>query len=312
MKNNFANARGNSMLQKLNETARKNETEKDIREIPYTSLVPSKFNEDLDMGNLDSLADGMKEHGFDGCIIVYDLGNGKFEIYSGHRRSYAWCVLLGNKTITAEVKPYPEDKWQRFNSHLLHNKLHRDLNINFWLTEIKHCENLLYEDGFSGTQEQLNSEIGKRLGLGNKKGADAATTVYRYKRIGDLIPELLAFEDKGITYSSFYYATTLSKEEQNKLVDELAQRTMLHDKTITRTEMAKICNNIKKQRSNFQPKRNRTPKNYTYSDLLRNSTKTMINFLSEKREVDDKEAALETIEKLRKELEIEEDRIKNL
>ena len=90
----------NTRVQPVNEeAAAEGTTTPGYTMLSAKDIQPSPFNEGLSKENIDSYVESMKETGIIEPIVVYDLGNGKYEILSGHQRFEAWCNRLGNFCI---------------------------------------------------------------------------------------------------------------------------------------------------------------------------------------------------------------------
>ena len=75
------------------------------KSLPLESIVENEDNETVyDMDKLDELIETIDEDGFTDPIGVYDLKNGTYEIFSGHKRFRA-MKKKGEKTIPANIFP---------------------------------------------------------------------------------------------------------------------------------------------------------------------------------------------------------------
>ena len=179
-------------------------------------ITPSPFNEGLDMDSIDSYVRSMKETGIIEPIVVYDLGNGKYEILSGHQRYEAWCNRLGNRTIRAVILPYEKDPVKRFTAHTEANVLTRKKDLRFWLTRIKHAKQVLHDSGFVGSKAEELKKISEMLNGISK------TQLYRYESFEKLIPELQDFEAKGcMSANTLYLAVSLDDKQQMEVAERV-------------------------------------------------------------------------------------------
>ena len=144
-------------------------------------IQPSPFNEGLSQENIESYVKSMQETGIIEPIVVYDLGNGKYEILSGHQRYEAWCKRLGNKTIRAVILPYEKDPVKRFTAHTEANVLTRNKDLRFWLSRINHAKQVLHESGFVGSKAEELKKISEMLN-GSTESRRRSSTVMNLSR----------------------------------------------------------------------------------------------------------------------------------
>ena len=88
------------------------ETPKDvIEEIPLSKLVPFKNHpfKVTDDERMQEMVDSIREHGVFVPALARALGNGDFEIISGHRRKRA-CELAGLKTMPVIIRNLNDDE----------------------------------------------------------------------------------------------------------------------------------------------------------------------------------------------------------
>ena len=266
-------------------------------------ITPSPFNEGLDMDSIDSYVRSMKETGIIEPIVVYDLGNGKYEILSGHQRYEAWCNRLGNKTIRAVILPYEKDPVKRFTAHTEANVLTRKKDLRFWLTRIKHAKQVLHDSGFVGSKAEELKRISEMLNGISK------TQLYRYESFEKLIPELQDFEAKGcMSANTLYLAVSLDDKQQMEVAERVRalqnarvenNPEQLDDMEVTREEFAKIVTDVRKGKK-AEPA---TKKKSTYSERVDKAYVSFLKTISRSRTQAERKEALEYIEKLQLQLE---------
>ena len=171
--------------------------------------------------SLSSLVSGIKEFGFRTAIEVWKLENGKYMVYSGHRRLKA-MQLLGYKTIKCDIYDYPEKETERRLLFLRANILTRG-SINaaseggsIYITrQIEYLENILRKEGIKKNEiadavmEEFNC---KRV------------TIWKYKALANACDELIEAESKG--YILLNQASSLSvfnKDDQKVIVRAIVQ-----------------------------------------------------------------------------------------
>lgn len=267
------------------------------------SIVPSPFNEGLDMEKIEEYVASMKTTGLLEPIVVYDLGDGKYEILSGHQRFHAWCNVLKHRDIKAVVLPYETDPVKRFIAHTEANTLSRNKDLKFWLSRIKHARSVLSSIGFAGTRAEEFQQLSKML------NGISQTQLYRYDSFNKLIPELQAFESKGyLSANTLYYAVSLDEKQQLDLCSrmELLQKErkernpeILDDFEITREEFVKLVSDVRTGKAQTSvPRRHYS----SYQEKVDKSYNSFLKSLTRTKTKEDRTEALEYINKLRKEL----------
>ena len=265
-------------------------------------IQPSPFNEGLSQENIESYVKSMQETGIIAPIVVYDLGNGKYEILSGHQRYEAWCKRLGNKTIRAVILPYEKDPVKRFTAHTEANVLTRNKDLRFWLSRINHAKQVLHESGFVGSKAEELKKISEMLNGISK------TQLYRYESFEKLIPELQEFETKGyLSANTLYLAVSLDAKQQMEVVERVRalQRAraesnpeLLDDMEITREEFARIVSDVRKGKKAEPAQKKKS----TYTERVDKAYVSFLKTISRSRTQAERKEALEYIAKLRLQL----------
>ena len=266
-------------------------------------IQPSPFNEGLSQENIDEYARSMKETGLIEPIAVYDLGNGRYEILSGHQRYEAWCKILGNKTIRAVVIPYEKDAVKRFKAHTEANVLTRNKDLKFWLTRIRHAKQVLHETGFVGSKAEELKKISEML-----NGISQAQ-LYRYESFEKLIPELQDFESKRcMSANTLYYAVGLDEEQQMEVAERVrslqkvkaeSNPSMVDDTEVTREEFSGIVKAVRRGEKTEISQRKKS----TYTERVEKSFTSFMKTLSRSRTQDERREALKCIERFEAQLE---------
>ena len=270
----------------------------------HASMIrPSPFNEGLDPGDLEAYRLSMDESGLIEPITVYKLPGGRdtgYEIVSGHQRYEVWCHMLGHPTINAFILPYEENPVRRFRAHSEANILHRDKNINFWVSRIRHAKNVLEQSGFTGQKADLMKAVSELL------GGISVQQLYRFESFEKLSPELQELERLHILSASTLYAAVKLDEEQQrevrKRVDELLaikKRSIgdgLDDAEVTREEFKRIVAGVKEGTA----ARTKTPTSpSTYISRADKAVTSVIGTLSKYKTQEDKDTARKKIAELR-------------
>ena len=265
-------------------------------------IQPSPFNEGLSQENIENYVKSMQETGIIEPIVVYDLGNGKYEILSGHQRYEAWCKRLGNKTIRAVILPYEKDPVKRFTAHTEANVLTMNKDLRFWLSRINHAKQVLHESGFVGSKAEELKKISEMLNGISK------TQLYRYESFEKLIPELQEFETKGyLSANTLYLAVSLDAKQQMEVVERVRalQRAraesnpeLLDDMEITREEFARIVSDVRKGKKAEPAQKKKS----TYTERVDKAYVSFLKTISRSRTQAERKEALEYIAKLRLQL----------
>lgn len=182
-------------------------------EIPLDKIDPSPFNEglfDVKESVVKKVAESIDHRGFDGAIGLYDMGNGRYQLYSGHIR-YEAQKLRGAKTIPAFIKAFPANEEEEIYDLISSNLDGRHLSPMERARALAMWEDKVLKD-YNGN---INQELARRFGM-------SQPTVKRLKRLLQLIPELQEKADEeGVMYSALYKASTLSEKDQHVLDDKI-------------------------------------------------------------------------------------------
>ena len=272
----------------------------EYRFIPANKIRFSPYNEGLDSDAVQEYAQSMREQGMIEPIVVYDMGDGTYEILSGHRRYNAWCGILGHETIRAVVREYENDPRKRFKAHTEANSVTRNKDLNYWLTRIKWAKQILRETGFNGSREDELRELSEML------GGVSRMQLYRYESFDRLIPELKEFEArKWLSALTLHTAASLDTAQQKKVAERVmalyrSQEERLietgMDFEITRADFDRIVKEVKNGKKDASRKRP------TYGEKVGGAAKACIKALKAQKTEADKREALRQIGILREEL----------
>ena len=284
----------------------------EYQDIPASKIVASPYNEGLDMDRVNEYAKSMVKSGLLSPITVYDMGDGTYQILTGHQRFEAWCNVLGNSTIRCIVREYEKDPMKRFIAHTESNTLKRNLDLKFWLSRIAHAKEVLKETGFSGSREEEMKLLSSML-----NGISVAQ-LFRYEGFSKLIPELQALESKRwLSANTLYAAVSLGTEQQKEVADRVMalyystkqkNDSLECEFEITREEFKKLVNDVKAGNS-FDPAA-KPKKVSTYEEKLDKAKQAFFKSISAPKNKAQKEKVLEAIKQCRIELDELESRIK--
>lgn len=176
---------------------------------------------------VEELSEIMKNRGFQGVILAYPVGDGKYMIEAGHRRRYA-AKKAGFSTYPVLVTQTPETEFERvlrLTGANLHNrpelKPMQMANLAQTLYQA-HKEELSYkrEKGLlrEGEITSLNELVALDLEMTVKN-------VEKYRRLLNLIPELQEIVDKPeYPWSYIAEASNLPVEKQKMLEKAILER----------------------------------------------------------------------------------------
>lgn len=188
----------------------------------------------LDNNDMNILVESIKQNGVINPIIVRKY-NTKYEILSGHRRSYA-SRIAGLKTIPAIIKEINDDDATiaMVDSNLNREKILPSEKAFSYKMKFE----ALSHKGKKGVD--TNEEIGKLLG-------DSARQVQRYTRLTNLIPNLLDLvDDEKIKLIPAVELSYLSESNQTMLYRYLDD----YAKTVT-LKIAKAIRTLSKSTQEF-------------------------------------------------------------
>ena len=187
-------------------------------DISLSSLLPYKDSDGLTNDDIFSpvtaesvqpLVLQIQKVGFNQPISVWEISDGKYMIFSGHRRAKA-MELLGKTTIPALKFTYPD-------SEAMRRRLFLGANIDdgddiYVAKQMKYLGDLMRNlEGFKGSDRSLDEEIGKEFGK-------SRISVLRYLQLLTVSPKLLEAESKGyIGLNATAAFANLTPDMQNKV-----------------------------------------------------------------------------------------------
>lgn len=187
----------------------------DISLIDSFENHPFKVQKDDDM---EQLIESIRERGIIIPVIVRPKEDGRYELISGHRRTFA-CKELGITTIKAEVKDIDRDEAiiLMVDSNLQRSTIlpsEKAFSYRMRLEAMKR----------QGQRTDLTSDpVGPKLRSNeelSKTSGDSTTQIKRYIRLTYLIPELLNLVDEGrIALRPAVELSYISPEHQKKIYE---------------------------------------------------------------------------------------------
>lgn len=200
---------------------------------------------------IDNLAEVMKDYGFQGVILAYPIGDGKYRIESGHRRRLAGRKAGIKDFPVLETIP-PKTEYERKRRLFGANLLARDTTPmitarvadNLYYTfkdeyEYKKANNLLEKDEDDNVIE--SGDIMKKVGV--FMGMEVRT-INKYRTLLKLNPQLQDMADsKEYSWTALVDAATLSSEKQDKLASDIKNET----NPVTKAWIVKRCRDLKEE-----------------------------------------------------------------
>ena len=202
----------------MNDTERREATLPKIYNIPLSEIDdfpdhPFQVRLDEDM---DQLVESVKERGVITPITLRRKADGRYEIVSGHRRRKA-CELAGLTTVPAEIKELTRDE-------AIILMVESNLQRSTILPSEKAFSYKMRLEAMNrqGQRTDLTfSPLDKKLRSGQElasNAGDSQAQIYRYIRLTELIPALLAMVDEGrIALRPAVELSYLGKLEQQDL-----------------------------------------------------------------------------------------------
>lgn len=202
----------------MNDTERREAALPKIYNIPLSEIDdfpdhPFQVRLDEDM---DQLVESVKERGVITPITLRRKADGRYEIVSGHRRRKA-CELAGLTTVPAEIKELTRDE-------AIILMVESNLQRSTILPSEKAFSYKMRLEAMNrqGQRTDLTfSPLDKKLRSGQElasNAGDSQAQIYRYIRLTELIPDLLAMVDEGhIALRPAVELSYLGKLEQQDL-----------------------------------------------------------------------------------------------
>lgn len=176
---------------------------------------------------VEELSEIMKNRGFQGVILAYPVGDGKYMIEAGHRRRYA-AKKAGFSTYPVLVTQTPETEFERvlrLTGANLHNrpelKPMQMANLAQTLYQA-HKEELSYKREKGLLREDEITSLNELVALDLEM---TVKNVEKYRRLLNLIPELQEIVDKPeYPWSYIAEASNLPVEKQKILEKAILER----------------------------------------------------------------------------------------
>lgn len=211
--------------------------------IPVDKIFENPNNDKIfSMKDIEVLAKSILEKGFIGAIDVFDLGNGTYEVFSGHRRLRA-VKLNGMSEIRCRVYPNMSEK-EKIERLIDLNIYNRDLSpmdfaraIDFYARVVLGLEKKKFESDKSWVDhcaEHFNK---------------SRSMIYTYTRLLSLIPQLQELADQSdIPFTKLTEAVDLDENGQMELYEAInSKRKSNSESVITGPVVSNMIYNIKQK-----------------------------------------------------------------
>ena len=287
------------------------EDQKDhIRYLKDDQLLDDPDNELIYGSDPDEeLVDAMRRYGFQGVILAYPTGNGKYMIEAGHRRRSAARKAGLKEYRVYETVPPASDSERRM--RLLMSNLHSRKESPMKLAKI--AQNLyethrmiIEEKRKNGTLQEGEITALNRLVAGDMELNDS--TVERYRALLKLIPQLQVLADSGdYSWSDISTASPLDEERQKILYDRiLAREKQYGSEAVTRKWLQSEIKSLKSGAGkdtavpSSQESRGVKRTSYTAKAVMKNAG-TMTDILSSELKIkkEDVPQVIDTLEKMK-------------
>lgn len=182
-----------------------------IIDIPLDLIDMNEKNDIVfSMDDIDHLAKGIEEEGFHGTINVFAKSDGRYEVYSGHRR-YLAMKKLNRPTIPSSVEEMP-DSFNKVKKMIGANIRSRKLTPLEMARAMELYQKEAKESGFKGNLANATAEFFNVSYI----------QVFRYLALTKLIPELQQLANNpSFPYSAFREAAALTLDGQKELYKQI-------------------------------------------------------------------------------------------
>lgn len=187
------------------------ESDTDTIEIPLEDIVSFKDHpfKVVDNDDMKELADSIKLNGVINPAIVREIGNGRYELISGHRRRRA-CELAGLTKLRCRIVDLSDEEATVYM-----------VDSNMQRTEIAPSEKAFsYKMRLEAIKKMKDEGTGKSSTILAKEVGESREQVRRYIRLTELIEPLLDYVDESkLKIRAAVNLSYLNNEQQETLYD---------------------------------------------------------------------------------------------
>ncbi len=194
-------------------STRENEVIFQFKDLDISSIVEDPDNDKIyDPDDLKNLIADIEQNGYTTPISVFDLGNGQYQIFSGHRR-YRAMTQNGYERIPANVFPAPQDDIERARRLIRSNSLTRKRSPIQQAREIQY-----YYDNVIRKEKHAKGEHSRKRLAEEFEISEAQ--IAKLLALLKLIPELQELaNDPDLATSAFAPAAQLPTDKQRELYE---------------------------------------------------------------------------------------------
>ena len=195
--------------------------------------------------NTANIKKGIQENGFHGAIDVWRMPEGRYMIFSGHRRTFA-MKALGNRFIPCNIydKPVSEAEsrlwYLRANIHTRGSaNSSAEGNDIYTARQMQYLADIILMTGeFGGSDKALNRLIAEEFGT-------SVISVWRYRSMFKMSNRLLEAEAKGyIPLAQAAALSALEQECQDAVLDGI-EKAIKYNNPLNRSNIDDIVSRIK-------------------------------------------------------------------
>lgn len=195
--------------------------------------------------NTANIKKGISENGFHGAIDVWKMPEGRYMIFSGHRRAFA-MKSLGNTVIPCNIYDKPESEaesrlwYLRSNIHTRGSaNTSGDGNDIYTARQMQYLADIILMTGeFKGKEKALNRLIAEEFDT-------SVITVWRYRSMFKMSERLLEAESKGyIPLAQAASLSALESECQDAVLDGI-EKAVRYNNPLSRANIDDIVSKIK-------------------------------------------------------------------
>lgn len=196
------------------------------------------------------LAEDIKNNGFKGAIMAYPVNiNGKkmYKIESGHRR-YLAAIEAGLEEIPVIITAKPKTDAER-RIRLISMNLHSRESLKP-TTMARVIETLLESNKEEQERQNLPTDLATLTEIVANQVELSTTSVYKYRQIPKLIPELRVLADNGISWSALVQCSSLPEFKQTNISEMIVKEiSRVGAENVSRQWILLLINKLKQDES---------------------------------------------------------------
>ncbi len=200
---------------------------------------------EINESNTANIQKGIRENGFHGAIDVWRMPEGRYMIFSGHRRAFA-MKNLGNTVIPCNIYDKPDSEaesrlwYLRANIHTRGSaNASGEGNDIYTARQMQYLADIIFMTGeFNGKEKALNRLIAEEFGT-------SVISVWRYRSMFKMSQRLLDAESNGyIPLAQAASLSALDQECQDAVLDGI-EKAVKYNNPLNRANIDEIVSKIK-------------------------------------------------------------------